>query len=132
MEALSAICPFPCGREEIISVPGREQVLVEEWVEKLGSYQITSGPRVLEAVAAAGGSLFAADPNAVQVGRNGRDSGKILFTVDLEKIKRGGQPDVSIQEGNVAEVTSSAPKPILDGVDRFVSSVFHIGAGIPL
>jgi polysaccharide biosynthesis/export protein len=124
--------PLPVRPGDIIMVPDSGQVLVEGWVGKPGSYQITPGLTVLGAVAAAGGPLFAADPNTVRVVRNGRDGGKILFTADLEKIKRGEQLDVSVQEGDVVEVTSSTPKLFPYGVYRFFSSIFHIGAGIPL
>ncbi len=124
--------PLPVRPGDIIMVPDSGQVLVEGWVGKPGSYQITPGLTVLGAVAAAGGPLFAADPNTVRVARNGRDGGKILFTADLEKIKRGEQLDVSVQEGDVVEVTSSTPKLFPYGVYRFFSSIFHIGAGIPL
>jgi polysaccharide biosynthesis/export protein len=124
--------PLPVRPGDIIIVPDSGQVLVEGWVGKPGSYQITPGLTVLGAVAAAGGPLFAADPNTVRVVRNGRDGGKILFTADLEKIKRGEQLDVSVQEGDVVEVTSSTPKLFPYGVYRFFSSIFHIGAAIPI
>jgi polysaccharide export outer membrane protein len=123
---------LPARPGDVIMVPGSGEVLVQGWVTRPGSYKITPGLTVLGAVAAAGGPLFAADTSAVNVIRTGKEGGKILSLADLEKIKHGEQADASVQEGDVIEVSASAPKLVPYGIYRFFSSLFHIGAALPL
>ncbi|MBI4639393.1 MAG: polysaccharide export protein [Candidatus Tectomicrobia bacterium] len=120
---------LPVRPGDVIMVPGGGQVLVEGWVEKPGSYKITPGLTVLGAVAAAGGPLFAANTSSVKVIRTGREGEKLSFLADLERIKLGEKPDIPIQEGDVIDVSASAPKLVPYGFYRFFSSVFNIGVG---
>jgi hypothetical protein len=87
---------------------------------------------VLGVIAAAGGPRFAADTGSVKVIRAGKEGEKIFFLADLEKIKRGESPDVVVQEGDIVDVASSAPKLVPYGLYRFFSGVFHVGASAPL
>jgi len=118
---------LPVRPGDVIMVPGSGEVLVEGWVEKPGSYKITPGLTVVGAVAAAGGPLFPANTGAVKLIRPAREGEKNVF-LDLEKLKRREEPDVPVQEGDVIEVASSAPKLIPYGFYRFFSSVLHVGA----
>jgi polysaccharide biosynthesis/export protein len=124
--------PLPVRPGDVIMVPGSGEVLVQGWVEKPGAYKITPGLTILGAVAAAGGQLFAADSSAVQVIRTGKQGEKIAYTADLEKIKRGEEPDVAVQEGDIIEVNASTPKLIPYGVYRFFTTIFRVGATVPL
>jgi polysaccharide export outer membrane protein len=123
---------LPARPGDVIMVPGSGQVLVQGWVEKPGAYRITPGLTALGAVAAAGGPLFAADTSAVQVIRTGKQGERISYLADLEKIKNGEQPDISAQEGDVIDVTSSGPKLVPYGIYRFFSSIFRMGASVPV
>jgi polysaccharide export outer membrane protein len=120
---------LPARPGDVIMVPGSGQVLVQGWVGKPGAYRITPGLTALGAVAAAGGPLFAADTSAVQVIRTGKRGEKISYLADLEKIKSGEKPDISAQEGDVIEVTSSSAKLIPYGIYRFFTSIFNVGMG---
>lgn len=121
---------LPVRPGDVIMVPGGGDVLIEGWVEKPGSYKITPGLTVLGVVAAAGGSLFAADTSAVKVIRIGKGGEKVFFVADLENIKKGQQPDVPVQEGDVIEVSSSTMKLGPYGLYKFFSAVFHVGVGM--
>jgi len=123
---------LPARPGDVIMVPGSGEVLVEGWVERPGSYKITAGLTVIGAVTAAGGTLFAADHSAVRVIRTGKGGEKIFFVADLDKIKSGGEPDIPLQEADIIEVSSSAPKLVPYGLYRFLNSVFHVGASAPL
>jgi len=123
---------LPARPGDVIMVPGGGNVLVEGWVAKPGSYEITPGLTVLGAVAAAGGPLFAADISAVKIIRTGKEGEKVFFLADLEDIRHGEQPDIPVQEGDVIEVSSSTPKLVPYGLYRFFTSVFHVGASAPL
>jgi protein involved in polysaccharide export with SLBB domain len=122
----------PVRPGDVLLVPSAGQVLVEGWVEKPGSYKITPGLTVLGAVAAAGGSLFAADTSSVKIIQLGTEGKKIVFLVDLDKIKHGESPDVPVQDGDIVEVSSSTPKLIPYTFYRFFSSVLHVGGSLPL
>jgi polysaccharide biosynthesis/export protein len=124
--------PLPVRPGDVIIVPGGGEVLVQGWVEKPGAYKISPGLTLLGAVAAAGGPLYPADPNAVRLIRSGKQGEKIAYTADLERIKRGEGSDITVQEGDVVDVTSSTPKLIPYGVYRFFTSIFHIGGAVPL
>src|SRR5206468_6184148 len=63
---------LPARPGDVIMVPGGGDVLIEGWVEKPGSYKITPGLTLLGAVAAAGGSLFAANTSSIKVIRMGQ------------------------------------------------------------
>ena len=121
---------IPVRPGDVIMVPGGGEVLIEGWVEKPGSYKITPGLTVLGVVAAAGGSLFAADTSAVKVIRIGKRSEKVFFTADLESIKKGMQPDIPVQEGDVIDVSSSTLKLGPYGVYRFFTTIFQVGVGV--
>lgn len=123
---------LPVRPGDVILVPGSGEVLVQGWVEKPGSYKITSGLTVLGAVAAAGGALFPADTSAVNVIRSGKNGGKSLLLVNLEQLKRGEQADISVQTGDVVEVSASSAKLVPYGVYRFFSAMFHVGAGVSI
>jgi polysaccharide export outer membrane protein len=124
--------PLPARPGDVIMVPGAGEVVVQGWVEKPGAYKITPGLTLLGTVAAAGGAMFAADPSAVRLIRNGKDGEKTSYMADLDKIKRGEEPDIVMQEGDVIEVTSSTPKLIPYGMYHFFTSIFRIGGSVPL
>ncbi len=123
---------MPARAGDIIMVPGGGEVLVQGWVEKPGSYKITPGLTVLGAVAAAGGAMFPADTGSVEVIRTDKDGRKSSFVADLDSIKSGAQPDLSIREGDVIDVVSSSPKLVAYGIYRFFSSIMSVGASIPI
>jgi polysaccharide export outer membrane protein len=124
----SAHLTLPARPGDVVIVPGSGEVLVQGWVERPASYKITPGLTLLGAVAAAGGPHFAANTSSVRILRTGRMGEKIMLVADLEKIKLGESPDVTVQDGDVVEVTSSSSKLVPYGIYSFVSSVLHVGA----
>ncbi len=125
---------LPVRPGDVIMVPGGGQVLVEGWVEKPGAYAITHGLTVSGAVVAAGGPLFPADISAVKVIRTERGGRKTSLVVDLEKIKRGDEPDIALQGGDIIEVSPTGAKLLAYGLYRFFSTVVSIGVSgnVPL
>ena len=112
---------------DVIMVPGGGQVLVEGWVEKPGAYSVSPGLTVAGVVAATGGPLFPADVNAVRVLRANKEGSKSITVVDLEKIKSGESPDVSLQSGDIVEVASKNSKLIPYGLYRFFTAIVSVG-----
>jgi polysaccharide biosynthesis/export protein len=123
---------LPVRAGDVLMVPARGEVLVEGWVEKPGSYRISPGLTLLGAVAAAGGPAFAADAGGVTLMRSAKNGGKIFFAADLDKIRRGEEIDIAVQEGDVIQVPSSNPRLVAYGFYRVLSTVVHIGANVPL
>jgi polysaccharide export outer membrane protein len=131
-EGNQAYLALPIRSGDVIIIPGSGEVLVEGWVEKPGSYKITPGLTLLGALAAAGGATFAADGSTVTIMRATKNGEKLLLTADVQKIKRGEEPDLPVQEGDVIDVPSSGPKLIAYGIYRFFSTALHVGANVPV
>ena len=114
---------------DVIMVPGGGQVLVEGWVEKPGAYNMTPGITVSGIVVAAGGPLYPADTTGVKIIRSEKGGKKTLFTADLDKIKRGESPDITLQGGDIVEVSATGSKLIPYGFYKFFSTVVNVGIG---
>jgi polysaccharide export outer membrane protein len=127
-----AYLSLPVRPGDTIMVPGGAQILVEGWVEKPGAFKMSPGLTVTGAVAAAGGALYAADKSTVKVIRPIRDGKKVSLTADLEKIKNGEMSDISLQGGDIVQVSSSSLKLVPYGIYHLFSNVIRIGAGVPL
>jgi polysaccharide export outer membrane protein len=123
---------LPVRAGDFIVVPSGGEVLVEGWVEKPGSYKITPGLTLTGALAAAGGSAFAADTSAVKLMRAGKAGEKVLFAADVTKIKSGEAPDIAVQEGDIIEVPSSTPRAFAYGIYSFFSTMVRVGASVPV
>jgi polysaccharide export outer membrane protein len=123
---------LPVRPGDVLMVPGGGDVLIEGWVAKPGSYKVTPGLTVLGAVAATGGPLFAADTGSVKIIRTDKTGEKTFFLANLDGIKRGEQPDIPIQEGDIIEVSSSAPRLVPYSMYRLFTTVIHIGGSVPL
>jgi polysaccharide export outer membrane protein len=114
---------------DLIIVPGGGQILVEGWVEKPGAFNVTPGITVTGIVAAAGGLLYPADDSAVQIIRNERGGKRSIVTADLVKIKKGEAPDVSLQGGDIVQVSAANARLIPYGVYQFFQSIVKVGIG---
>jgi polysaccharide export outer membrane protein len=121
---------LPVRPGDIIMVPAAGEVLVDGWVERPGSYKITPSLTVLGAITAAGGLQFAANSRQVKISRSGKQKEKMSILADLEKIKRGQAPDISVQEGDVIEVASSTLKLAPYGIYSMLSNMLRLGATI--
>ena len=84
------------------------------------------------AVAAAGGPMFPADTGSIELIRTDKQGQKVTVVADLDAIKKGTRPDLSIREGDVIEVSSSGPKLAAYGIYRFFTSIMSVGASIPI
>ncbi|MBM4257099.1 MAG: hypothetical protein FJ147_14520 [Deltaproteobacteria bacterium] len=121
---------LPVRPGDVIMIPSSGEVLVEGWVEKPGSYKITPGLTLLGSIAAAGGPHFAANTGAVELIRTKKDGGKVSFTADLEKIKRGESQDLPVQEGDIIAMPSSTMKLAPYGMYSLISGMFRVGATV--
>ena len=85
------------------------------------------GAYSLGVVAAAGGTTFPADTGAVKVIRTNKLGEKIFLVANLESIQSGKERDLTLEEGDVIDVSDSSPKLAAYGFYRFFSAVVRIG-----
>lgn len=119
---------MPALPGDVVMIPGGGEVLIQGWVGKPGAYKISSGLTILGAVAAAGGVSYPADSSSVELIRTDKQGKKSTFIANLDAIKSGAQPDLSLREGDVIDVVSSGPKLVAYGFYRVFTSLVHIGA----
>ncbi len=119
---------MPARPGDIVMIPGAGEVLVQGWIEKPGAYKITPGLTLLGVVAAAGGLSFPADAAAVELIRTNPSGNKSKMIADLDAIKNGASPDLTLREGDVVNVVSSSPKLFAWGFYRFFTTVVNVGA----
>lgn len=122
---------LPARPGDVIMVPGAGDIVVDGWVQKPGSYKITSELTVMGAVAAAV-PLFAADTSSVRIFRVGKGGEKTSFLIDLNKIKRGESTDLPVQEGDIIDVSASGPKLVPYGIYSLFNTAFRVGLSAPL
>lgn len=113
-------------------VINRGRYFVDGWVVTPGGYDISPGATAFGAVSAAGGALYPADLESVVVWRAERDGGKRRLDVDLDKIAKGEQRDVTLQAGDVVSVPASAALMVPYSGYWFLTNVVRVGAGVSL
>jgi protein involved in polysaccharide export with SLBB domain len=92
---------------DTLLVPRAGDVTVTGWVYTPKVIPITPGLTVLGAVAAAGGPMFAADKNAVELIRQDGNGQIAVHKVDLDRITKHESPDVEVQANDVVQVSYS-------------------------
>jgi polysaccharide export outer membrane protein len=129
-----AYLALPARPGDVIMVPGGGDVLIQGWITKPGAYRISPGLSLLGAVAAAGGPMFPADTGSVKIIRTNKHGEKTFFSANLDSIQSGEERDLPLQEGDVIDVSSTAPKLVAWGFYRVFSTMFQVGAhaSIPL
>ncbi len=101
---------MPLRPGDVVYVPAGGQVSVVGWVYNPGAFQVTAGLNVLAAIGAAGGPVFAADEHDIRLRRTTTDGQTESILFDLEKIRKGEQPNIPVQGNDVIEVTYSNSK----------------------
>jgi polysaccharide biosynthesis/export protein len=117
---------IPARPGDVILVPIAGEVTVQGWVDKAGSFKVTPGMTVLNAIAAAGGPLFSSTATLL---RENPDGGKQALALDLSRIKRGEQPDPAVQGGDVIMVERSVLGALPYSAYFIVQ---HVGLGFPV
>jgi polysaccharide biosynthesis/export protein len=122
----------PVRPGDVISVSPAGSVLIDGWVAKPGSYPVTRGLTLSGAVAAAGGSLFAADRGNVTVQRVRGTADRQLFTADLDAISRGDASDPPISDGDVIRLSADTARVVPWGAWVATRELLHVGGSVPL
>jgi polysaccharide export outer membrane protein len=117
---------------DILTVAPAGSVLVDGWVDKPGSYPVTRGLTLTGAVAAAGGQLFPADRQHVTVKRVLASGEQKYFTVNLDAVASGREPDFPVTDGDVVHLPVSAGRAVPWGIYEVTKEMIHVGASFPL
>ena len=95
---------------DTLIVPHAGDVTVTGWVYTPKTIPITPGLTILGAISAAGGPMFAADKNAVELIRQDGNGHVTVRKVDLDRIKNHQSPDVEVQANDVVQVSYSTAR----------------------
>lgn len=101
---------MPLRPGDVVVVPNGGEVAVVGWVYNPGHFKITSGLTATAAIGAAGGLMYAADQNDVELFRVGNDGTTESTILDLEKIKSRQELDPVVQGNDVIEAGYSKAK----------------------
>jgi polysaccharide export outer membrane protein len=101
---------MPVRPGDLILVPGGGDVMVTGWVNAPGHFPVGSNLTVLEAIAAAGGPLYAGDQSDVQLIRTDPSGTKRIISVNLSAIRKGEGEDPPVFANDVIDVPYSAAK----------------------
>jgi polysaccharide export outer membrane protein len=101
---------LPVRPGDTIFVPAAGTVSTVGWVYRTQTIPITRNLSVIGAVAASGGTLFAANEHQVQIVRRQTNGERAVMTVDVASIRAGKSPDVPLQDGDIIDVPYSAYK----------------------
>jgi protein involved in polysaccharide export with SLBB domain len=117
---------------DVLTVAPAGSVQIDGWVDKPGSYPVTRGLTLTGAVAAAGGHLFPADRQHVTVKRVLAAGEQKYFSVDLDAVASGREPDFPITDGDVVHLPASPERAVPWGVYEATKEMIHVGASIPI
>lgn len=117
---------LPVEPGDVIIVPAAGQVTVQGWVDKPGAFSVTPGMTVLGSIAAAGGALFTSSATLL---REQGDDRKLELPLDLRKVRRGEEPDVLVQGGDVVVVERSVAGTVPYSLYFLVQ---RLGLGVPI
>jgi protein involved in polysaccharide export with SLBB domain len=117
---------LPVEPGDVIIVPAAGQVTVQGWVDKPRAFSVTPGLTVLGSIAAAGGALFSSSATLL---REQGDDRKLEVPLDLSKIRRGEEPDVPVQGGDVVVVERSVAGALPYSLYFLVQ---RMGVGVPI
>jgi polysaccharide export outer membrane protein len=101
---------LPVRPGDVIFVPSAGQVSTVGWVYRTQTIPITHNLSVIGAVAASGGTLFAADEHHVKIVRRETDGQIGVMTVDIASIQAGKTADIPLKNGDIVDVPYSAVK----------------------
>lgn len=96
---------LPVRPGDVIFVPGAGAVSTVGWVYRTQTIPIVHNLSVIGAVAASGGTLFAADEHHVRIIRRQTEGQIAVMTVDIASIQEGKSQDVLLG----AEISSTFP-----------------------
>ncbi|MEX2489647.1 MAG: polysaccharide biosynthesis/export family protein [Pseudomonadales bacterium] len=117
------------GDGAVVNVPEAGVVYVEGAVTRPGAYPMRQDTTVLKAVAMAGGLSFEAKGTAIRVLRIADNGmvGEPLSTVNIEHVRESPESDITLRNGDVVVIETSAWKSAVKGVVDTTRGFFGFG-----
>ncbi len=113
---------------DVIYVPRAESFFVDGYVNKPGSFPISSEITLTQAIALAGGMKDDADPENVYIYRIGKDGRRYAIKVNLNDIRSGKKKDPKLVKNDVVLVPSSGKRVFFHRFFRFFGIGFSGGS----
>jgi protein involved in polysaccharide export with SLBB domain len=125
---------LPVVSGDVIFVPEAGSFTINGWIEKPGTYPLTRRTAVLAAIASAGGPLFPARLQKVEILREGETSGDppTLTYLNVKDVEGGRVPDVTLRAGDVVRVPAWPHLLPPWAAYSIVRNLISISAGIPI
>jgi protein involved in polysaccharide export with SLBB domain len=101
---------MPVRPGDLILVPGGGEVMVMGWVRAPGRFRVSPGLTALEAIAAAGGPLYAGDQSNVRLIRADPSGTKRIIQINVSAIRKGNAEDPAIFPNDIVDVPVSKVK----------------------
>lgn len=117
---------------DTVFVPEAGIVFVEGAVKSPGAFPLERDTTVLKAVAQAGGTLYEAIENDVQVIRPDADGdgNPEIQSVNLDQVRKTGESDVVLEDGDIVVVGVNTFKRGWRGFWRGFTGIFSVGYGL--
>jgi hypothetical protein len=116
---------------DVIRLAPAGSVQVEGWVDKPGSFPVTSTTTVSSVLASAG-DQFAADVSEVTIRRTLAPGEQTTFVVDVGAVAEGKAPDFPLTDGDVVTVPAHAGRLIPYSLYSVGKEMINVGGSIPL
>lgn len=121
----------PVMAGDVIRLAPAGSVQVEGWVDKPGSFPVTSTTTVSSVLASAV-DLFAADVSEVTIRRTLAPGEQTTFVVDVGAVAEGKAPDFPLTDGDVVTVPAHAGRLIPYSLYSVGKEMINVGGNIPL
>jgi polysaccharide export outer membrane protein len=122
----------PVRPRDVIKVSPAGSINVDGWVAKPGSYSVTRGLTVSGAIAAAGGHLFPADLDEVDVLRTFGAGEQERVRVDIAAVRAGEGEDVAVKDGDVIQLRAKRSRLVPWAIWKAVATLVHVGGNVVL
>ncbi|RTZ89931.1 MAG: hypothetical protein DSY91_07080 [Deltaproteobacteria bacterium] len=107
---------------DILYIPKAENIYVDGFVRRPGSFSLTQPTSVTAAITEAGGMKIDADPTQVAIYRTLKTGEKKMIKVNIDNIRNGEEKNIMLQPNDVVIVPSN-------GLKVFVYHFFGFGWG---
>jgi hypothetical protein len=122
----------PVRPRDVIKISPAGSINVDGWVAKPGSYSVTRGLTVSGAIAAAGGHLFPADLDEVDVLRTFGAGEQARVRVDIAAVRSGTGEDVPVKDGDVIQLRAKRSRLVPWAIWKAVATLVHVGGNVVL
>ncbi len=101
---------IPVRPGDALYVPAAGSISTVGWVQHPTTLPVVDGLSVIGAIAASGGSMYAADLSNVKIIRRKQNGQIDVIYTNITSIQNGTTPDIPLRNGDIVDVSYSAAK----------------------